>query len=111
MIRRRTCKICMHQCCARCCVSKKMFFVPAHSRAAVQKIANVCTNCIQTASYSNGMDIALGEISRTAGQFKALRWTSNEADVDRNSFSKTVLRESGNALMDRQAGSGMMALR
>ncbi|KAG3118628.1 hypothetical protein PI124_g4120 [Phytophthora idaei] len=71
MIRRRTCKICMHQCCARCCVSKKMFFVPAHSRAAVQKIANVCTNCIQTASYSNGMDIALGEISRTAGQFKA----------------------------------------
>ncbi|EGZ20444.1 hypothetical protein PHYSODRAFT_489963 [Phytophthora sojae] len=71
MVRRRTCKICASHCCARCCVPKKMFFVPACSRAAAHKTAHFCTECIKLASYANGADIALGELSEASGQIKA----------------------------------------
>ncbi|KAG6592704.1 uncharacterized protein IUM83_16086 [Phytophthora cinnamomi] len=71
MVRRRTCKLCANHCCARCCVPKKMFFVPASSRAVAHKTAHFCTECIKMASYANGVDIALGELNEASGQAKA----------------------------------------
>ncbi|GMF30740.1 unnamed protein product [Phytophthora fragariaefolia] len=71
MVRRRTCKICANHCCARCCVPKKMFFVPSLSRAVVHKTINFCSSCIKMASYANGADIALGELTRANTQAKA----------------------------------------
>jgi hypothetical protein len=62
MVRRRTCKICVRQCCARCCVPKKMFF--ARGRAVVHSAASVCKNCLDEATHLNGMDIALDELSK-----------------------------------------------
>ncbi|KAG1699249.1 hypothetical protein DVH05_014166 [Phytophthora capsici] len=70
MVRRRACRICMNEFCARCCVPKKMFFVPSRSRAVVHKSVHVCLGCIELASYTNGVDIALDELSRATGECK-----------------------------------------
>ncbi|KAG7392946.1 hypothetical protein PHYPSEUDO_013434 [Phytophthora pseudosyringae] len=77
MARRRACKICMNEICARCCVPKRMFFVPVHSRAVVRKSTSVCTGCIKKTPFVNSVDITLGELSRTTGPFKAYTyWAS-----------------------------------
>ncbi|KAK1931590.1 hypothetical protein P3T76_012919 [Phytophthora citrophthora] len=70
MVRRRACRICMNEYCARCCVPKKMFFVPSRSRVVVHKSVHVCLGCIELASYTNGVDIALDELSKATGDCK-----------------------------------------
>ncbi|KAE8984926.1 hypothetical protein PR001_g23037 [Phytophthora rubi] len=77
MVRRRTCNICASHCCARCCVPKKMFFVPACSRAVAQRTAHFCMECIQLASNENGADIALRELYEASGQIKAYTYWAN----------------------------------
>ncbi|CAH0480751.1 unnamed protein product [Peronospora belbahrii] len=71
IMRRRTCKVCMSKCCTRCCVSTTMFFVAPQSQGVAQKIVNVCKNCIQTASFINGLDVAKDELLNGSKQFKA----------------------------------------
>ncbi|POM66499.1 Hypothetical protein PHPALM_17632 [Phytophthora palmivora] len=50
--------------------------VRRRTRAVVQKTAHVCTSCIQLASFTNGVDAALNELSRTTGQYKAYTYWS-----------------------------------
>uniref|UniRef100_M4BSG7 FYVE-type domain-containing protein n=1 Tax=Hyaloperonospora arabidopsidis (strain Emoy2) TaxID=559515 RepID=M4BSG7_HYAAE len=76
IMRRRTCKICMNRCCARCCVSKKLFFTSPQIREVVQKTAMVCKECIQVAASRNGFDVARDELLKSNRQVQAYRYWS-----------------------------------
>ncbi|RLN92326.1 hypothetical protein BBJ28_00026474, partial [Nothophytophthora sp. Chile5] len=85
MVRRKTCKICMARACSRCSVPKKMFYVAPQTRALVQKSASVCMNCVQTATFANGLDIALDELTKKNGQHNAYTYWASASPTSSSS--------------------------